>query len=299
MDEHTLRVINEIIEQGRRQDQQREALRLAQERGSQMGPDYSAVFEHASSSSDKELLSEWTELNVGEIANWTGERFQRTPPVIFKLASDAPRGLLESSMLTSYQAAGMRVQHREDSGTLEVRLPKPLFMERAESLSIEAALSIAGGIDEGRSFASAPLGATQVVRADVRSFLPEQGLPIIGPGGRVTIYDMGDHIQADVVVRNRTKAVQSQWREASEVNDAVRTKIAEQGPFRDVAKIYGTFGYFESSKYEAQQWLRPAFLFFIERILVEDARVQWQSTLAEPATTSDEVPLDQGLGNWN
>jgi hypothetical protein len=92
--------------------------------------------------------------------------------------------------------------------------------------------------------------------------------------------------------------VKSRWREPPEVSEALRAKLAEQGPSRDIAKIYATLGYFELSKYEAQRWLRPVFLLFVERILVEDARVQWQSTLAEPATTSAEVPLDEGLGSW-
>jgi hypothetical protein len=295
MDEHTRRVIDEIIEQGRRQARERKAQRL-QDRA---GPDYGGLFEPAHSSNDSELLPDWTELKVGEIADWIGQQNQRTPPVIFKLEFDAPRVLLDSYMPPAFRADGMRLQHRTDSGTVELRLPKPRgYAARAESASVEAALSLAGRIDEGRRFASAPFEATEVIRADVRSFLPEQELPIVGPGGRVTLYDMGDHIQADVIVRNRASAVKSRWREPPEVSEALRAKLAEQGPSRDIAKIYATLGYFELSKYEAQRWLRPVFLLFVERILVEDARVQWQSTLAEPATTSAEVPLDEGLGSW-
>jgi hypothetical protein len=87
----------------------------------------------------------------------------------------------------------------------------------------------------------------------------------------------------------------SQWRKASDILDRVRN---EMEPEPQHVTIRSTFGFFETSKYERQFWLRPAFIFALESNDRTEGQTPWQYTIVESATTLTEISLIEGLGSW-
>jgi hypothetical protein len=117
------------------------------------------------------------------------------------------------------------------------------------------------------------------------------GLRSVGPGGRITIYDVGERRTAELSIRKRTGGVSSRWRNPTAILSASVTALAEAPPG---TRLRGAFGYYEASKYERQGWLRPAFVFLLDRPSTEDGP-RWRVAFVEAATDSDELAPTAGL----
>ena len=197
-------------------------------------------------------------------------------------------------------------RHHSASGTLDVRLDQS--ETHALRQSLQTILSLAAAIDPQRRMLSSSQGITDTIGADIATTI--DGWPMVGPGGRITFYDCRDHIDVDLVVRKRIKPILSSWRSPEEIAEDLRIKASRQATLGESSTIYGTLGYFELSKFEAQSWLRPAFLFYVTRSADVEATplegtatrnisVTRSSTVAVAATSSAAIPLEAGLGSWS
>ena len=247
------------------------------------------------------------ELDWQSMPAWIATIAARHPPAIIKV-SPAPDGKIKDFLAPS----NIGFDRHPDSGLLEIHLPKDQEPRELHSRFTDI-FSLASALDPKRDIVSSPQDVTQTIRAEATTLIG--GWPVVGPGGRLTFYETAKKLHVDVVVRNRIDEIASSWRTAEAIEQDLRTKMAAQGEIDETAKLYGEFGYFELSKFETQNWLRPAFVFVVRRTAEvegaplpaehEDApagprrvTVNWHDTIAVAATTSDEVPLDEGLGSW-
>ena len=136
---------------------------------------------------------------------------------------------------------------------------------------------------------------TDPVAYEMSSRIAEERLDVVGPGGRVLAYHRPDDlIEGDISVRRRTERLASRWRAATDVlQPLLRFRDADQ------LGIDGRLGYFEVSAAEAQELLRPVFLFVVERPQPQEAGAGWREALVVPATEREGIALDAGLGEWS
>jgi hypothetical protein len=150
--------------------------------------------------------------------------------------------------------------------------------------------------EDPRTFTPVDVRQSAFVASELTSRVPDSSnLPVIGPGGRVTMFREGDRVEADIVVRKRRGAIKFEWRNPEVVIQRLRDLLSRE---RGAVEISAQFGYLELSKYEAQSLMRPAFSLVLEGFGSADFRVPWQMVLVEPATVNQEIPIDEGLGAW-
>jgi hypothetical protein len=232
-------------------------------------------------------FEDWPSLKA-ILHRWISENTEAAPKLYYTIAP--------SLALTDPRLSRVQSRRLAESGMHELLVNPPPTSENWRPL-LEGILSLATGLDEGRVFYSAEPNVSEIVRAEIDSFI--DGLPVIGPGGSITVYESLRQLQIDVVVRRRTEAIASAWRDADAILEGLRTKIADRGYFDERESIDLSYGYFELSKYEAQTLLRPAILCSVDRrVEIEGKPVRWQSTVVEPTTTNSDIPLEAGLGAW-
>jgi hypothetical protein len=145
-----------------------------------------------------------------------------------------------------------------------------------------------------------PTGS-QVILREYQSILKEQDLPVLGPGGRISVFFTASAwLEADIGVRKRLRSVPSQWRQQSEIVQEILRQLSERTLEQNSVRISARLGYFELSKYEPQRWLRPAFVFLLEIVSAVEPGVAWRDTIIAPAatTTETEIALEDGFGSW-
>src|SRR5262249_19530388 len=145
---------------------------------------------------------------------------------------------------------------------------------------LEYVLRVAAETDPMRSLEPERASQSEAVFVEMRSRLNQSGMPVLGPGGKVTIYREPETLQADIVIRKLLGPTPSQWRESSEISRRVRNRVAEH----EHAQIQGSLGYFELSKYDQQTWMRPAFVFILDIEFSANRNITWRETIVEPAT---------------
>jgi hypothetical protein len=112
----------------------------------------------------------------------------------------------------------------------------------------------------------------------------------IGPGGRVKASRRSKGGLVEVMVRGRGRSLTSQWRDLAPIVGSVM-ESAEDSPG---VRIRFAFGYHESSKYEHQQWLRPAFVSLLDQPSLDEG-IRWRIAIVQAATETPELPPDAGL----
>jgi hypothetical protein len=138
---------------------------------------------------------------------------------------------------------------------------------------------------------------SEVIAAEWQSRIAETDLPVIGPGGRIMIAREGNGTTAEIVIRKRDGYVTSHWRSTDELMASLSRRIA-QCATGAASIVDAEFGYFELSKHERQEWLRPAIMVSIELTITGDERIRWIETIVEPATEADGLNPADGLGSW-
>jgi hypothetical protein len=223
---------------------------------------------------------------------WIEGQMAGPPPPMYRLAAPA---VLEAEALPRLERrlaeAGGSADVDATSGAVRFRLPRDAVSDPAAFLAL-----LAHHLDP-RHYqpVRAAWEGSDPVAFEMASRIAEDRLDVVGPGGRVLAYHRPDAlIEGEITVRRRAERLPGRWRAAQDV----LTRLLR---FRDTAElsIDGRLGYFEASAAEAQELLRPVFLFVVERPQPRDAGAGWREALVIPATERDGVALDEGLGEWS
>jgi hypothetical protein len=233
----------------------------------------------------------WATLKSDELESWIGTKFAEEPIPIFELTppEQFPR-LVQATPPESLQ----RMERRSESGTIELklRMPERTAMTHVTDAFLEGLVRIANN-EDNRSYLQSAFPNSETVVTDLYTRILPENLPVIGPGGRVTVYREPDGAQVDFVVRHREKEIPSTWRQPTEIAESIRRRI----PNYDEMIIQGNFGYYELSKYARQIHLRPAFLFLLDvSVSIEPARrINWREQVVVAASTAKGLGLTEGV----
>jgi hypothetical protein len=105
------------------------------------------------------------------------------------------------------------------------------------------------------------------------------GLPSLGPGGRVTQFELPSGEFIDIAVRPLVSLAESGgWRDPDEVEGAVRAMV---GPLPEY-RLRAAFGYPEPSAYEAADVVGAAFVFVLDGPRSGEGPA-WRVSIAVPA----------------
>jgi hypothetical protein len=230
--------------------------------------------------------ADWNALDAADLEDWMRAHRADWPHLPIYQLSD-PREAIEAFAPTEFLANGIRVGRAPESGVLlvDVLAGAMIQAEDAHAQFSDAVLALAREEDE-RSFL--PPSQLYVGAEEHATRLLDLPIDVVGPGGRV-IVETASH--ADVVIRRRESAIQSDWRSAG------ATLRRAPGLLRFDGRIWGRFGYFELSKYELQLHMRPVFLFVIDRPQTEETP-GLRTSVVIPATTARDLEDDVGLGSW-
>jgi hypothetical protein len=176
---------------------------------------------------------------------------------------------------------GWRAEISSSAGT--VRMPA----EAADDEVWEDALGYVHSNDLHREVDEQPeLRAEEQPPAFVRRLAVTriEGLPSLGPGGRMTLFDLPSGSFVDVSVRPKAELVGAAgWRDPREVQAAVMGMVGEARGYR----LRGALGYSEPSPYEVARSARPSFVFVLDADQVPGAP-HWRVSIAVPATVDDD-----------
>jgi hypothetical protein len=252
-------------------------------------------------------LPNWDPIKPKDLLSWIASQWdpENEPPASYDLDIETSRSV--PSAARSPLRSSSELSRRADSGTLEARFPRvpPALLEspRSGPLIFSEILAIASEEDPGRDFlGSTGYESTRIV-ANFESVLREEDLPVIGPGGRLTVYDVSNlennlTLEADIVVRRRINRVESGWLPQTEIVARIARQMAERFLPDDTLTLLAQFGYFELSKHELQTLLRPVVFLSFEVTAAEEPGLSWIDTIVEPVTAVPDRLLDEGLGSW-
>lgn len=217
---------------------------------------------------------------------------------IYRLASPSDLLTTDTPTISRLRDIGIIATRRGDSGTIEGRTESvdlsPNIRNRFRGVLLET-----GSREDERQympeFGEMNFEETGATRQFVsyRSRI-DADVPVIGPGGGISIFRTASSIWVDITVRKRLEKLPSRWRAFRKIYQPYKQEFA---PWKKQIEVEPMLGYFELSKYEAQLFLRPAFV-FIFSMPGEGDSIAWQSVRVEPATSSKEIPLRAGLGQW-
>lgn len=214
-------------------------------------------------------------------------------PRIYRLA----RSLTIDSILVKSELP-FSIETVEDSGTFELRFDVPRLRKYAGANYLtnvaDIGASLALAIDgrrltrlDFRRGVEPPRPRLVVYEARSRFSEEEMEIDVIGPGGTFIVYEIGETLTADVTVRRRARAgVPAPWRDPNEILERVRDELRETG---ERARLQCSFGYFEDSKYELQEWMEMAFAFMIDS--GREPGLRWAWSFIESAT----VPMEREI----
>jgi len=232
--------------------------------------------------------------DAGQLRNWIASCAWRGSLPIYRLKF--PEIDASHASVRRVGASSASTSRRHDSGILELWRPEhPPTREALAALS-QRVRAMAAGEDQ-RTFVAAEQTGSEVIVAEWESQIAELDLPVIGPGGRIMIAHEARGITAEIVIRKRDETVTSDWRSTDDLMASLSRRIT-QSTIGATSIVEHAFGYFELSKYERQEWLRPAFMFLIELTIAGDERIRWVETIVEPATEAGGLGPADGLGSW-
>jgi hypothetical protein len=233
------------------------------------------------------------------VLQWITSMMSRISLPIFRLEDPREYNLRDSmGFVANSLPFGAEPRRRTDSGILEIQFREAgAFLREQSVVSLIESLETFASREYARSFRRLEQAESHVVLAQMSSRLNIEGIRprVIGPGGRITVYRGTDWTEVDLAVRRRVAQINSKWRRPERIMDGL---LREIGLPPDGLELTAQFGYLELSKYELQEWLRPAFLFVVQTSSSGEYRVPWQFTTVEPASVAAEIPNEEGLGAW-
>lgn len=249
---------------------------------------------------NNECLETWlhsqTHDRLTEVRAWIAATEKSEVPPIYRLTDPDQ---LKSSGIHHFEKSFLpfaESTRQTDSGILEIVFFDPKQYLDNPTGNLFASLTKIADSEDRRSFSRLDTRPSDVVLGEMRSRVTDTtNLPVIGPGGRISVYREQQRIEADIVVRHRQRPVKSEWRDPEPVVRRLGAQILRE---RADVKITAQFGYLELSKYERQLWMRPAFIFVLEGSSSAEYRVPWQAVIAEPATVNQDIAINEGMGDW-
>jgi hypothetical protein len=226
--------------------------------------------------------------SLEEVTNGIARLFSRKELPIYKLAYPG-RVYLEPATRSPIYPFRASINRRSDSGTIEINWPN----DRAEALRLpmEYILRSVAEEEDARTFSRTEGNEANEVSFELESSVEENGVPVVGPGGRVTLYS--NLKSADVVTRTRRDSVPSIWKDPGDVARRLSREIEDSAP----THMHMTFGYFELSKYEFQAVMRPVLILIADR--APEGRIPgWRYVAVEPASSAQGIADSSGLGSW-
>jgi hypothetical protein len=243
----------------------------------------------------------WRNLdNKKLISQWIAACLGRPPLPIFRVQRQEHASPAEF-LRVSEEIPNMFMRRQPVSGIPELRFQLDRDVLDSKVSPQQNFISIAYGIaerEDQRIFNDSEVRST-VIRMNLESSLPGVGIPVIGPGGRIIVAAEAGTLTADIVTRKRAEGVASMWRKHDDLESNLLRRIAERSGGHRITELVGTFGYFELSKYERQEWLRPTFLVSVRMCTdseVPGDSIEWADAIVEPASTSPGVEVWDGLG---
>lgn len=230
----------------------------------------------------------------GQRRSWVASWTKRGGLPIFQLIFPA----IEASYASPRRvgAPDATTSRRSDSGILELWRPEHLPTTEA-LVPLSQQLAAMAAVEDPRTLVPVSDTGSEVIAAEWESRIAQQDLPVIGPGGRIVIAREASGTTAEIVIRKRGRTIASRWRSTDDLMAGLSRRITQCAPGA-ASIVQDAFGYFELSKYERQDWLRPAFMLLIELTVAGDDRIRWIETIVEPATETDEFGPAEGLGSW-
>jgi hypothetical protein len=203
------------------------------------------------------------------------------------------------SIVANFRTLGFTAERRRDSGIIEARTQQENNSRRMSPQVVEAVVSAASDEDSREYLHDFDADVPPETLAE-RQFLSfhtelDSGVPVIGPGGRVSMFRTSTSIWIDITVRQKSATYSSRLRELRNICQPYRDEFAG---WEKQVEVEPLFGYFELSKYETQLFLRPVFVFIFSVSASAEGAVSWQTVRVEPATLRDEIPPRAGLGHW-
>jgi hypothetical protein len=219
------------------------------------------------------------------------------PPPIFRVipATADPGDILEKS--------SVRWRRLTHSGAIELLLPGPgLNRGLAESVLEHEGLihEILLRDDERRVGGRGVVSLSEGPRI-VPTLLNLGGdgtLPALGPGGHVALHETADGIQIDILTRRRTEALRARWRSPEAVAEDLFLGFGVDASTIAVGALTHEFGYFELSKYEGQNVLRPAVVVRLD-VPGGEERVPLRVLSVAAASAHPDLDAAEGLGTWS
>jgi hypothetical protein len=230
----------------------------------------------------------WTALDDADLPTWVDKCRERGALPIYELRPNPIEIDRAPAHREVFEASGLV--------RINIRLPDGISRESDGAQALRAVVDGAFRRDE-RAPERLERPASDFVVDVLGSRLPDVGLPVLGPGGRLTTFAFRDGLQLDVTMRNRTARLDSSWRSGDDIVHWIRRRILAAGDGLPVKRLRGAFGYFELSKYQRQRYMRPAFVVAADLYQPPDTPL-WTSFVVEAATESPELPIGAGLGDW-
>jgi len=217
----------------------------------------------------------WEDLLLAEVGEWSARWMDSAPPPSVLFAPEDDQWRAASDLLRNRGLPG----EATSSGTVQLRGSDPLTLwsmglDYLRSTELERQLDEPElRTDEQPPKFVARQGLTRIA-----------GLPSIGPGGRITVYDLPSGPFVDVSVRPLAELRGARgWRDPAGVQAAANGMVGAARGFR----LRAAFGYSEPSAYEEAGLVRPAFVLVLDG--PEAAGIpHWRVSIAVPATYDDD-----------
>jgi hypothetical protein len=229
----------------------------------------------------------WDDLMLSEVGDWAAERRRaELPPDLYFGPSDeqvaAAREIVHSH--------GWHAEVSRPAGSVQFRGadPEDLWQLGRHYL---AHVDVPRSLDEQPELRTDEQPPDFVRRQAVTSI---EGVPSIGPGGRMALLELRSTTYVEVSVRPRTwLAAAGGWRDPREVENAVTGMVGDARGYR----LRGVFGYSEPSAYEAARSCRASYILVLDGPPQEGAP-HWRVSIAVPATSGGDG--DDGRGqDWD